>query len=123
MVETKFGIVKYIAKTGGVQLEGEPNVWLNPAPGIVFPSKDLQGKDVIIEMAGANVYSKITENVQKGQEGPKMESVSHRLVLTNGQLIARQVAAKCASELIAGSNPTLGAWRVCAEGIEAWIIR
>jgi hypothetical protein len=114
------GIVKFVAKTGGLKLEGSEE-WYNPVNELKN-QVNLNLKNQAVELS-LDEKKKITsiklinEPIpQEDYEMVKKESHSDRKEL----LMIRQTCIKAAAEIAAGQGNN---WKNYADDMESWILR
>jgi hypothetical protein len=112
-MEKKTGIVRVVARNGGLKFDGE-DVWYNPtdaAQGAVSP--DLHGRMVELNLVGPMLFSGVHE--------------VHSDALPDRELlISRQVAVKTAAEFakaIPGTITSVPDLLRTADQIESWILK
>jgi hypothetical protein len=107
-MERKQGIIRVVAKNGGIKFEGE-DMWYNPTDAIQEKvTLDWRGKGAELELISPNTFTSIREVA----------------ILDRDQIITRQVAIKAAAELakanIVKSEEELFS---LADKIEKWVQR
>lgn len=119
MEKTKTGVITFIAKTRGIQLDNDRSIYYNPLPNIKDKVVDgLIGKEVtltMVENSKNNAFSELTPQ-EPTRQNPSTASPTELHII-------RQTCIKAAVEFCAARPFTKNEIISMAEEFERWILR
>jgi len=124
--------ISYVASTGGVKIEGNPDTWYNPVKSIKDEVMKLEKGDFVnILLDGTRIVgiSKKDEEDSVVNEGEVViddvvvENPVVKGVLDKDRLIVRQNVLSRAVEMFLAGKIDKGDVKVVAEDLEGWVFR